>query len=1333
MVDALAALCFEHHSQMKRLAAALLLCVSPLAGAGLPIDLVGATSTQAVIRYHANTAEACQVRGWFTFGGTRHDLHDLNGKLFPNAGQDLSRDTTITNGLQRTLVIGSRTAETASDGRIYSRALPAAAGQMPELSRVTVRVSCNGGADAGSIEIATANIPVGVTNPEPPPFNRDGFGNYGWPSIDWTDRAAIYVDPMTGLILKRMTGPGEGQSGIVTDQAFDFVHDPNNGWTNDENALNGWGGPYASTSGTDPLFLGYPEIRPAFLDAGGWGSSRASLDDVQVTVHGSCSGADEADRTVLVSQSMLDSGATTDGNPLAIVMPSSDGSVSVPATFPSGVFGGWGFSPRGDWLPSRGTLDADGAAITVVTALGSRDFNLFNVEWKTGAKIKIQGTHPTCPRDYCTIRSVESATRATLQENLGSLSGAPWQEAAPGVVLRKQNAVGSCELSARFDYAWSTEFSYDLNGATDRCSQAAVEVSTDKHGNRAGPWQGYLCTARTPDGGSNLYLLIPDTGEVRYLDDFYKQGGPQPPGAPAEDQLSAGGILKVGSGGFDASDGRSIYYARAAAPMDNGQQAILKLTYQGDFREHAKYSNTTQEFDLANITPASRVGSIEDQIRAKAAAIGDPWWDDAIWKNFNNAATSSSHFLWSVRPVGGVQDEFAYFAVFDLATGLLGNLVPTWNGSNQRWAASHTAASFGTYSVNTGHFLKARNNSHYFGGPFIVDVEEVQISGIWQTANTALNAGYAEPCEREIVSGPHWLKLDPEVQGRPGTTRCVSVRVDGEPCSRWPRLASNEQVDFPCPHNPAWSMVQTLQEGDWLSDPCANNTANIAAGCDGRGGGSGTNEKFMVAKKTEIGRGRFELRLVRWATCDKHVSEPPSANHTSGWQLQAWPTQHCGGNNTWIHASDPAQSLVPEYWSLGAGHGDFGGSQFSDSGADRLFVSSGGRVRFGPFPASIGKTVADSGFTVNVHPKWAGSNTPLDGIPPLQSYPSKRQWTAPDREQGWYLDFRHYNPSAGTIGEDINNSTSYEITCTLEPGAQQVYKCNNPMGLFAKTHPYFARAGRYILQDISAPTSARDWTASPFSDTDEWKYCLPLVNGECRPGSVAGSGVYLNVPKASLSPSECKSGVYSSNFPCFDSGTAVGGWVTQRDIRQADSAGTRFRRLTMGFSGPGRQYQFSNARATPDGKYAMIPGHWLDGVRHEVLLAKLPPWPEREDQPHPRGRRRQPANDHSTFVPYEIQLDPPSAASRVRVRFGYAENGPIDKFFCTSRREACLAGGSAPFDFEQTDRPQATPCRSGCAIPIHALPNRVVYYQAEWLDDQGRNLSSGPIEVAAVL
>src|SRR5712691_8914608 len=84
------------------------------------------TPTQAVLNYTApSDSTVCQVK--VSQSPLMSPLApDVDPTLFSGADQD-SRPGSVVNGTSRSFVVGARRADTASDGKRYSRALEAAA------------------------------------------------------------------------------------------------------------------------------------------------------------------------------------------------------------------------------------------------------------------------------------------------------------------------------------------------------------------------------------------------------------------------------------------------------------------------------------------------------------------------------------------------------------------------------------------------------------------------------------------------------------------------------------------------------------------------------------------------------------------------------------------------------------------------------------------------------------------------------------------------------------------------------------------------------------------------------------------------------------------------------------------------------------------------------------------------------------------------------------------------------------------------------------------------------------------------------------------------------
>lgn len=121
----------------------------------------------------------------------RKVVNDVNPALFSGANGD-SRSDSFTNGTHRLFVLGKRINDTASDSKIYSRALQA-------YTTHYYRVTCGSSVSTGSFQ--TANIPIGNTYSDTPVTTT--------PTISPTDRSQKIIDAHTGALLRRVSLRGD--------------------------------------------------------------------------------------------------------------------------------------------------------------------------------------------------------------------------------------------------------------------------------------------------------------------------------------------------------------------------------------------------------------------------------------------------------------------------------------------------------------------------------------------------------------------------------------------------------------------------------------------------------------------------------------------------------------------------------------------------------------------------------------------------------------------------------------------------------------------------------------------------------------------------------------------------------------------------------------------------------------------------------------------------------------------------------------------------------------------------------------------------------------------
>jgi hypothetical protein len=299
---------------------------------------------------------------------------------------------------------------------------------------------------------------------------------------------------------------------------------------------------------------------------------------------------------------------------------------------------------------------------------------------------------------------------------------------------------------------------------------------------------------------------------------------------------------------------------------------------------------------------------------------------------------------------------------------------------------------------------------------------------------------------------------------------------------------------------------------------------------------------------------------------------------------------------------------------------------------------------------------------------------------------------APESERRWYLDGNPFAHQAGGV------YTLWPQQAT--PVSGSLYKLGALAAPLArKVLPVIAWSGRNYLEEISGPQSKLSGDPK-----DNWKFCVADFEGECVFGSRAGE-VYLNVP-AMTNDGRCGNSFFFHR-PCFTSMVNPGIGIAQYGAVEDAGTGTPDRFLTGHLQRYNATWTYSNAASLPDGSWALVGGSWLEGARNELLLVKLPPYPAKD------------GIDRGQYVPVRVEVPSVAGATRARVRFGYSEYGPADRYFCTSRQEACVTG-SDPFAW--AGEPQnLEQCSSGCSFQVPAISGRVLNFAVDWFDDS-RNL-----------
>ncbi len=1368
--------------------------------ANTQIIQVQPTNTQAIVWVRTDQAGNCTYR-ISTSTAFSPLINDVNTTLFSGANSD-ARSGSLVNGKDHYFVAGARNSALASDGKLYSRALAAE-------TLYYGGATCGGDAEV-DFQFVTANLALGNTYTEQPPFHPNGFGNWGWPTVSWTDPTRIYVDPMTGVSIKRVTAPGwyGQQRGPVN---FD-ASTGGAGWTNAVNILTGAGctgttATCAQTGNTNKIFVAmfgnnFTNGQPVIQQSAGYSTSD-TYDDFLVMLSGVCSSSTTADCQVNICLPYFDS-QTCNTATQTVTLSTTAGTVGFPAPginqsggvnqwSPQFQFGEWGGTAplRGDFAASWGTVKTSGAAVTLNGTGNS--YNYFNVKWRAGALIYIQGSGCVSGgTDICTLAASPATTQSlTVTETMNTLISANYRSMASGALIWKTTTNGTVTIGANYAYAYSALFQVFSEGDMRPCNPVSITVSFAADGATAiTPVAGNFCflplqsaNNRSSAGGA-LFLLIPLTGEVRLISMLFTPPGVNSGDATA-DQNTGGIAFPIAP--WDSVSGLTIY-GSGATP--GGTISIFQGTYDTtkNFKAYAhplwtcgtcfiggtaapgqdptiaypggRWSD--DPISYVNVTKPSQGKDLVSQI-----ANTNPQYDAQIFLCSGLDRTVGG---FAVAPCGvGQQDGFTLINGFNLSTGTLtsvGDSFSTWPGRmcgvhssfissvspgyyalscnpptgasgfqvgiNTSIAANISAGaqtvtpgSMSGIAVNrllwigtggsqeqvavtgvtastfTATFANSHTGSSAVTGastpmysPYQVTAAEMWKSGGFSTDTSMTTSSPLDNCS--LYSVPTFI------QALGGTgNRCVKIRMPNV-CSHFPSTV-HELAKWPCPQNAHWSQPFTLTAGDQLLI------------------NSGGGESDLVASVTSVtdsvcGTQCLEVVLVRVIF--------PTATISNGWTAYMVPplTQGSPGgytpgagiwaqlgsanlNTTWL--SDP-QAF--------AGHADPG---TAPTAGNVSFVRSS---IFGvPYHVRFNLPLANQAGNFN-NANLIRSDGAFNGLTPsttYQSYPSNEQYNAATNERRWFLDFHHMNGSVGSTSVETPAAVD-AVSYSAVAGTQNVYQFSAIAGGISvsqinyKTRALQGYAGRYLLRDVSSAA-----TGNLITDTTPFQICVALNPNECRTGASSGN-VFVSVPNVAFVGGNCYTDWITENLPCAFYPATNAAWMAQMDGTESYGNFEFGRRLSMGLTGYGRQYQFNTLIAESTGTWGMFKADWADGIRSEVFMAKLPSFP--------------PFNSvaRNAFVNIPVQFG--SGSAFAEVQFGYAENGFATGGipYCTARQDLCNTSSApgTPFNFESDVRTLAT-CTNGCTIQIPGASQRVLYYWMRRSTD-GVNWINGSLGAIAV-
>jgi hypothetical protein len=173
---------------------------SSVSSGSLSVTVVGTSNTQAVLAYTAPDSNPCHFQASES-ATLSPPVYDVDTSMFGTltANSD-ARDSGISNGTSRIVVLGARLSQPATDTNIYSRALQAN-------TLHYYQVTCGSATATGTF--TTADIPFGMTYQDIPQLDPTTPGATITPTLSATDRTQTVVDAHTGVQISRVSLPGD--------------------------------------------------------------------------------------------------------------------------------------------------------------------------------------------------------------------------------------------------------------------------------------------------------------------------------------------------------------------------------------------------------------------------------------------------------------------------------------------------------------------------------------------------------------------------------------------------------------------------------------------------------------------------------------------------------------------------------------------------------------------------------------------------------------------------------------------------------------------------------------------------------------------------------------------------------------------------------------------------------------------------------------------------------------------------------------------------------------------------------------------------------------------
>lgn len=1304
-----------------KIPALLLAAAAACLGAIQDVRVLGTTATQAVLAYTPPDGNACILQVSQN-QGLAPLIPDVDPNIFAGANVDLSRPGTVTAGAGRLVVIGQRTAQFATAGpytglRHFSRAAQAATTHYG-------LITCPSTGDTATFTFATTNIPIGSTYGEPWLSDPAHPGDQPWPETPGAATTESFVDPLTGLLLQRVSVRGNGY-GYWPAMPFSTAQNQGNapcsstgGWSNPCNALLS-GSSYA-TIGNSTAWL---VLRNMMTNGNAWGGytgnttygSGAQIDQLRLNLSAKIPGC-AGDACKLDACVSMNGGASCAG---PILTATFSGSLST-QTFGSAdvtQFGAtpWVFdtNPKFNMQESIGHKGTAAASGTTMTWLSGDPFSLYWIN--STVRLSPTSTANACAPPPATNDSTEYTVVSFADGNNLTLSSEPGNGtyyfcAQPFSIMVRRHAADSNTASVQSASMAGTE-SYFPAYASNGANTAAFN---------------------TPVGGGwfvsfgGLSWINPVTGQIIYYGQPYMQPGP-----PQNPWLGNRGCPGPNAAFWDNTQTIPTWYC---STIENGKTVVVRAKLIGGVPP----APTVPYSDLAFETGCSSTDSytITCVLGGGVSLIFDVLTPGSLNQDLNtqlaalDPTIAATLAAWGGTPSRtdqfvekgvfytsffstGAQDSPAIILAFSPGDG-----VPAHAGQSGGPKLIGAVTSYNTGPVITNPTSLPPQTSMYgrtLHGP-------VESGGTGWIVIRLNNASYV-PVNTTHTSIPASSGTCASLGITGNNNQCIQLQIDSYThagATGYDPYLTNG--DLRAPFTGAPGEFRSMQVGDLAcveysatqspiqSQQCFYQGAEMMMLVLNNGGGSIIMQRNMYGY--EGARNSGQPITLYWSSLETSHPYQAHANYFGAF----WnPLTGCSGS------ADPHGNCMIQDPNDDGGHGFWRDGSATGAINVPAWITfgqwpNGYRGVLGPVPAStsypwannIPDTMPGGVSGVNIvhgNPSFAGA---VGGSWPGEAslHPNPPAALASAYEQARAFDdvtfaggaFFAFDPTFINVSGQLYSSTV------------SVTDADNIGSLNRKLLGTAASCGIHPLIDVSGPGSVLDG-----STANSYKYCIPRANGECVSGSAVGQ-IYVNCPGL-IPPLTCNgNGLHGSsqlgvgNDVCVHNAAATLNAISQFSVDHTDYTGAGRRTLVTDIGRIRMSAGFDNARLLPDNSGMLFGNWWSEFQSASMWMAKMLPYPASDSV------------NRGNFVPVTVAVAalPQVPVNNAIVEFGYAEYGAPAALNCTTRNDLCIANqaslppaGSAPFQFA-SESPAGVSCANGCTITIPALSQRVLYCRVQY-------------------